>query len=177
MDKNWYILYTKPGTEKKVAASLAKRGIEHYLPLCYKGGDNNLMGKRLKEPLFEGYVFVETTVDELIGIRHAVDALSVVYRGKELAEVPKEEIKTLMDFTFMHEKIDRVCIKVGKNEPSTNIKTLPLLVSEGALNTLKYLDELLLPSIGYALVVNGEKIMDEVNSSLALRRKKGTVNR
>ncbi len=36
MQKNWYIIYTKPKCEKKVAAFLTKKKIENFLPLQWK---------------------------------------------------------------------------------------------------------------------------------------------
>ncbi|MCW3094268.1 MAG: NusG antitermination factor, partial [Ferruginibacter sp.] len=35
--KNWYALYTRPGTEKKVANLLSRKNIENYCPLKRQG--------------------------------------------------------------------------------------------------------------------------------------------
>ena len=36
MQKNWYIIYTKPKCEKKVASLLSKKKIENFLPVHWK---------------------------------------------------------------------------------------------------------------------------------------------
>ena len=57
--KNWYVLYTKPRHEKKVAGRLTGAGYHVYCPLqkvVRKWSDRT---KVVEEPLFKGYVFVQ----------------------------------------------------------------------------------------------------------------------
>ncbi|HXY03362.1 MAG TPA: UpxY family transcription antiterminator [Terriglobales bacterium] len=54
----WYAIYTRFRYEKQVAAMLAYRGVEHYLPLyeaVHRWKDRNA---RVQLPLFPSYVFV-----------------------------------------------------------------------------------------------------------------------
>jgi transcription termination/antitermination protein NusG len=56
---SWYAVYTSPRHEKKVAAYLDAREIEHYVPLYslprrWKDGSRVI----IREPLFPNYVFV-----------------------------------------------------------------------------------------------------------------------
>jgi transcription termination/antitermination protein NusG len=55
----WYAAYTTPRHEKKVAAHLDARGVEHFLPL-FSTAKRWRDGSRVtvKEPLFPNYVFV-----------------------------------------------------------------------------------------------------------------------
>jgi len=56
---NWYVLYTKPRNEKKVAERLTDAGYKVYCPLqkvVRKWSDRT---KVVKEPLFKGYVFIQ----------------------------------------------------------------------------------------------------------------------
>ena len=54
----WYVLYTNPKAEKKVAEQLNKIGIETYCPLVTKIQQWSDRKKKIEVPLFSSYVFV-----------------------------------------------------------------------------------------------------------------------
>jgi transcription antitermination factor NusG len=54
----WYVLYTKPRQEKKVADSLNAIGIEAYCPLVTVVKQWSDRKKKVQEPLINSYVFV-----------------------------------------------------------------------------------------------------------------------
>ena len=56
--KNWYVLYTKPRHEKKVADRLTAAGYEVYCPLHKIKRKWSDRIKTVEEPLFRGYVFI-----------------------------------------------------------------------------------------------------------------------
>ena len=64
MDKQWYVLYVKSRTEKKVFQSLSEKGIEVYLPLQQKLRQWSDRKKIVEIPLFPGYVFVNISRSE-----------------------------------------------------------------------------------------------------------------
>lgn len=55
---NWYALYTKSRSEKKLAETLQKLGIEHYLPLLRIRKKWSDRYKWVEEPVFASYLFV-----------------------------------------------------------------------------------------------------------------------
>lgn len=55
---NWYVVYTKPKWEKKVADQLTQKGIECYCPLFTKVSQWSDRKKKVEVPLFNSYVFV-----------------------------------------------------------------------------------------------------------------------
>ncbi len=55
---NWYVLYTKPKWEKKVAQQLQAIGIDCYCPLVTKERQWSDRKKKVEVPLFNSYVFV-----------------------------------------------------------------------------------------------------------------------
>ena len=55
---NWYVVYTKPKWEKKVAEQLTKSGIECYCPLIIQERQWSDRKKKVEVPLFNSYVFV-----------------------------------------------------------------------------------------------------------------------
>jgi transcription antitermination factor NusG len=54
----WYVLYTKPRQEKKVADSLNSIGIEVYCPLVTQMKQWSDRKKKVQVPLITSYVFV-----------------------------------------------------------------------------------------------------------------------
>jgi len=54
----WYVLYTKPRHEKKVADRLTEAGYKVYCPLHKVRRQWSDRIKVVKEPLFRGYVFI-----------------------------------------------------------------------------------------------------------------------
>jgi len=56
--KNWYVVYTKPKWEKKVAEKLNEIGIECYCPLITQIKQWTDRKKKIEVPLFNSYVFV-----------------------------------------------------------------------------------------------------------------------
>ena len=55
---NWYVLYTKPKWEKKVAERLIQMGVECYCPVITKVKEWSDRKKKVEMPLFNSYVFV-----------------------------------------------------------------------------------------------------------------------
>ena len=92
---NWYVLYTKPRHEKKVAERLTKAGYVIYCPLhkvIRKWSDRT---KVEEEPLFKGYVFIlikEHKRDEVFIYPGTVRYL---FLHRRPAIVRKEEIATI----------------------------------------------------------------------------------
>jgi transcriptional antiterminator RfaH len=56
---NWYVVYTKPKWEKKVADKLNQLGIECYCPLITQIKQWSDRKKKIEIPLFNSYVFVQ----------------------------------------------------------------------------------------------------------------------
>lgn len=74
--KNWYVVYTKPKWEKKVAEKLAEAGIECYCPLITQIKQWSDRKKAVEVLLFNSYVFVQLED----GNRNAVFQVSGVVR-------------------------------------------------------------------------------------------------
>jgi transcriptional antiterminator RfaH len=56
---NWYVVYTKPKWERKVAERLIQTGIECYCPLITQVKQWSDRKKKVEVPLFNSYVFVQ----------------------------------------------------------------------------------------------------------------------
>ncbi|CAN5895684.1 UpxY family transcription antiterminator [soil metagenome] len=97
-DKKWYVVYTRPRWEKKVAGILLSKGIEHYCPLNKVMKQWSDRKKIILEPLFKGYIFVKLQENVKWEIRNIDGILNFVYWLGKPAIVKEEEINTIRKF-------------------------------------------------------------------------------
>ena len=80
---NWYIIYTKPKSEKKVSVLLTKRKIKNFVPLNCKQTMRSRKNKMHYEPLFSSYVFVKIEECDISLLSKVEGIVNVVYwKGK-----------------------------------------------------------------------------------------------
>lgn len=122
-EKKWYVVYTLPRWEKKVAAKLQDKGIEHYCPLNKVTKQWSDRKKVVMEPLFKGYVFVSVAEAVKWDIKQITGILNYVYWLGKPAVVRQFEIETIQKFlqefegvevrNASLEKKDNVIVKQG----------------------------------------------------------------
>jgi len=94
-DKKWYALYTKPKHEFKAEIQLSANDIEYFLPTIVRVKQWSDRKKKVKEPLFSGYIFVHgNEKDRLIALEQYAIVRSIFFEGKP-AIVPDWQIKNL----------------------------------------------------------------------------------
>jgi len=96
--KKWYVVYTRPRWEKKVAGILLAKGIEHYCPLNKVMKQWSDRKKIVLEPLFKGYIFVRLEEAVKWDIKNIDGILNFVYWLGKPAVVKEQEIDTIRKF-------------------------------------------------------------------------------
>jgi transcription antitermination factor NusG len=154
MQKNWYIIYTKEGNEKKVASILTKKKIENLLMLTSKSVRYFRKIKLNYEPLFPSYVFVKTEESNLSKIKAFDSVISFVYWKGKPAVVREDEINAIKD--FMNDYSDIKLEKTFINPNGTITMERPQFYAlEGNLLTIKSKTvKVNLPSIGFTLIAS-----------------------
>ncbi|MEO6136061.1 MAG: transcription termination/antitermination NusG family protein [Ginsengibacter sp.] len=161
MQKSWYLVYTKPKCEKKVASILTKRKIENFCPQNRKQVKQLRKSKMVYEPLFSSYVFVLENESNISSIAQTENVLSLVYWKGKPAIIKNDEIEIIRDFVSDHEDIKLEKTKVNLNEDA-RILNRPAYVIDGNILTLKNKSiKVNLPSLGFNLVaeLEGEKVL------------------
>jgi transcription antitermination factor NusG len=97
-EKKWYVVYTRPRWEKKVAGILLAKGIEHYCPLNKVMKQWSDRRKIVLEPLFKGYIFVKLQENVKWEIKNIDGILNFVYWLGKPAVVKEAEIDTIRKF-------------------------------------------------------------------------------
>ena len=118
-EKNWYVVYTRPRWEKKIAGVLLDRGIEHYCPLNKVTRQWSDRKKTVLEPLFKGYIFVCPEVPAKWDIKKVEGILNYVYWLGKPAVVRASEIETIRK--FLQEFDD---VEVTEQYPVTDDKVM-----------------------------------------------------
>jgi transcription termination/antitermination protein NusG len=92
---NWYVLYTAPRAEKKVEQRLKEQGFEVYLPIVEVVRQWSDRKKKVKTPLFNGYLFVKTSKERLWESLQVNGAVKFVNFSGEHAIIQQSEIDTI----------------------------------------------------------------------------------
>jgi transcription antitermination factor NusG len=148
----WFVLYTQPRNEKKVAERLEKLGITAYCPMTIQVRQWSDRKKKVEVPLLNSYVFVHLEEADRKLVFEVPGIVRYLFWLGEPAIVRNEEIKTLqnwlsLDFAELEVKAlkpgDTIMLKEGafKNQEA-RIKTISknkmqlVLTSLGILVTL-----------------------------------------
>ncbi len=98
VEKKWYAIYTKPRWEKKIDASLVKKGVESWCPLKKIERQWSDRKKIIEEPLFKSYVFVRIGPGEKSLVLMTDGALNFVHYLKKPAVIRDEEINLIKKY-------------------------------------------------------------------------------
>ncbi|MGN6803390.1 MAG: transcription termination/antitermination NusG family protein [Ginsengibacter sp.] len=172
MQKNWYAVYTKPHCERKISLSLSRRNIENFCPLNHRRSRQFFRNVTSSEPIFQAYVFVRSTDEEIIALSKRIPgAISVLYWKGRPATIKDEEINAMREFAQNHEGITvekmRSNLKSGDAELSYLMDGQILLVKN---RTMK----LNIPSLGLSMVA---KLPEEKAEQTLLGNKRSFGNK
>jgi transcription antitermination factor NusG len=98
VEKKWYVVYTIPRWEKKVAANLTEKGIENYCPLNKVTRQWSDRKKIVIEPLFKGYVFVCIEGIDKWDLKKVYGILNYVHWIGKPAVVKNKDIEMIRKF-------------------------------------------------------------------------------
>ena len=94
---NWYVVYTKPKWEKKVAEKLGQIGIECYCPIITQVKQWSDRKKKVEVPLFNSYVFVQLKDSDRNSVFQIAGVVRYLFWLGKTAIVRDEEIKSIKE--------------------------------------------------------------------------------
>jgi transcription antitermination factor NusG len=154
MQKNWYVVYTKPQCEKKVAALLTKKKLENFTPLVSVESQSSRRQKVVQKPLFKSYVFVLATEQEATILRMADGVISLLYWLGKPAVINELEINAIREFTADCHNISLEKLSVNSNVTERNLYKSTYEIEGNVLAVKNRTIKINLPSLGYAMVAN-----------------------
>lgn len=127
----WYAAYTSANHEKRVAEQLARRSVEHFLPLYESVRRWKDRRVRLELPLFPGYMFVRLALCDRMRVLEVPSVVRLVgFNGQPFA-LPEGEIDMLRERLSGQVRAEpHPYLTVGRR---VRIKSGPLEGAEGIL--------------------------------------------
>ena len=78
-NKKWFAIYVKSRSEKKVFKLLEDIGIESFLPLITRVKQWSDRKKKVEEPLFRSYLFVNITLSDYYKVLNTAGARNLIH--------------------------------------------------------------------------------------------------
>jgi transcriptional antiterminator RfaH len=151
---NWYVVYTKPKWEKKVAEQLTKFGIECYCPTIIKMRQWSDRKKKVEVPLFNSYVFVRIDEVERNLVFQSPGAVRYLFWLGKPAIVKDDEIMTIKNWLEKPEILDLTVSPYQKGDKIT-LESGPFITQEAIVKDVKSNHlVLVLESLGCVLKMN-----------------------
>ena len=150
---NWYVLYTKPKSEKKVADRLTEMGVLAYCPLITKISQWSDRKKKVQLPLFNSYIFVNLNEKNRNAVFDVPGVLRYLFWLGKPAVVKDKEIETIQNWLSAPETFD-VVIDTWRKGDKVVLESGPFIDQEATVqevNPNHYL--LVLESLGCVLKV------------------------
>jgi transcriptional antiterminator RfaH len=106
MNMNWYVVYTKPKWEKKVAEQLTELGIATYCPLITQLKQWSDRKKKVQVPLFNSYVFVQLAESDRNLVFQSPGVVRYLFWLGKPAIVKDKEIETIKKWLHQPEPFE-----------------------------------------------------------------------
>jgi transcription elongation factor/antiterminator RfaH len=91
----WYALYLRSRFEKRVNEELLQKDVETFLPLIEEVHTWSDRKKKVKEPLFRGYIFVKTDMLNKETILQTDGVVKFVGIREQASPIPENQIEWL----------------------------------------------------------------------------------
>lgn len=134
---SWYVLYTKPRNEKKVARLLSDMGVEVYCPVREEIRQWSDRKKKVAEPVFRSYIFIklEDYKKESAEVLNTPGAVRFIWWNGKPGMVRAYEIQAIKDFLNDYKDVEiTISLKEGEQ---IRVMEGPLKDAEGKVLMIK----------------------------------------
>lgn len=94
-EARWYVAYTYANHEKRAAEQMEQKGVEHFVPMYESLRQWKDRQKRVRLPLFPGYVFLRVAPRDRLQVLQLPSVVRFVGFGGQPHAVPEVEIAAL----------------------------------------------------------------------------------
>jgi len=178
MQKNWYMLYVRKDSEKRVSKTLKKKNIASICPINCR--QIRRFGKVLPcyEPLFGSYVFANLSDSDFPLIKKIQNIVNLVHWKDKPVIITYEEIQIIKEFTSLYQNITIKKYQPHNDDDAKNNAGVLSYCTDGKIFIVKNNStKVLLPSLGLAMIAETErsKIVERKPSIIQrdLSQKKG----
>jgi len=153
--KNWYIVYTRPGQEKKVTETLIRKKIECYCPLSNTTHQPVYRKKGMPEVLFCCYSFARITETQIPELRKIHGVINLVYWLNKPVIVPDHEMNIIRE--FLNEYKNVTLEKIGIKEKVKFPNSFLAETEDHGIYTRNNTAKAMLPSLGYVMTAEASE--------------------
>ncbi len=158
MQKNWYVVHTKPNYENRASQLLTKKGIQNFCAKTRISTDLLKKNKIIEKPLFPNYVFVYIHLSQAKIVKQTMGIINFAFWKGKPAVIDEQEIQVIKDFTSNYENIKLEKATVNEGESLRYIEG-PNYTVDGNIFTSKNKNiKIYLPSLGFTMTC---KVHDE----------------
>jgi transcriptional antiterminator RfaH len=127
----WYVLYTKPNAELKVAQRLLNIGVQSFAPtrIEYRKWSDRV--RKLDVPLLTSMVLVQLAPVNFNDVFEVPGVVRYLFFNGEKARVKQEELVAMQFYVSQKHKLEKEILRVG------DIVDVPHLESKGELLRIK----------------------------------------
>lgn len=113
---SWYAVYTKSRCEKKVHLALQEKGVVSYCPTSKVLKQWSDRVKKVEQPLFSSYVFVNISAEQQLQVRETPNVVNFVYWQGKPAKILDKEIAAIRQMVDKYDNliVEKVEYKVGQ---------------------------------------------------------------
>jgi transcription antitermination factor NusG len=104
--KNWFALYTKPRHEFKAQTQIESENIVCYLPTITKLKQWSDRKKKVTEPLFKGYIFIQATEKERLAAVECNAIVKTIFFNGKPSVIPESQIISLKNLLANTNKVE-----------------------------------------------------------------------
>lgn len=97
-NKRWFAVYVKSRSEKKVFKLLDEMGIESFLPLITRVKQWSDRKKKVEEPLFRSYLFVNISLSDYYTVLNVNGVVKFITFEKKPVPVPDNQIIAIKEY-------------------------------------------------------------------------------
>ncbi|MEM6522314.1 MAG: UpxY family transcription antiterminator [Bacteroidota bacterium] len=115
--KKWFVVYTKPRSEKLVTKRLIDQSVEVFCPLINTVRQWSDRKKKVQLPMFTGYIFVHISEKDLARVREDKGVLNFVYWLGKPAVVKDQEIEAIAKIAEIGKSIQIKNMDLDKGSP------------------------------------------------------------
>ena len=150
---SWYVVYTKPKWEKKVAERLTEIGVTAYCPLIVKISQWTDRKKKIMVPLFNSYIFVQIPDKDRNMVFQVPGAIRYLFWLEKPAVVKDFEIEAIQNWLSAPETFE-IAINTWRKGDKVVLESGPFVDQEAIVQEVKQSHYLLvLESLGCVLKV------------------------
>ena len=153
--KSWYAVYTRVGSEQKVAETLAKKNIETYCPTTRDSDSLHWWKmKKCEKPLFTSRIFVKVSQERLEEVKKCSGVINILYWREQPAVINENEIDSIKFFLSQYKNfsIENTMIDYDKTSKG-NVITMSSYTQVG----LRKFTKVEIPTLGIRLCAAPQK--------------------